>query len=235
MLATLPALLASLTLHNDVLQGDPLVPLAAVPEKSAVVHGRSLATYSWLPGNPEAVYGVPYHSGLAHTHGGKKALIIKFKQTGASCTDCSTVMSDSDLDSVVAAGNASLYANSYGKAWLAVVTVVPTVVTVDPGLNFFRKIDAVRQKAYELSTTYNYELFDFDLIWKRKESSESAGGSAVVLGAGARSRGGGSAGRSGANEAPGAGGPPNSQRRSRLSMAGAVESAMRQALHRRPP
>ena len=45
----------------------------------------------------------------------------------------------------------------------------------------------------------------------------------------------GSAGRAGANEAPGAGGPPNSQRRSRLSMAGAVESAMRQALHRRPP
>lgn len=164
--------------------------LSRVVSDRAPVHGRSGSerTYAWL-GNAEAVYSVPYDPSLAHTHGGKTVLIVKYRTAGSTCDtdgdyaytfeECANVISDEDLQAMVAAGNASLYANSYGKAWLSTVTVVPSVLDVGSNTWFYDVVDNVREAAYAASSAYLYTNFDFDLIFKRVGDGQSAGGSAV--------------------------------------------------------
>ena len=101
-------------------------------------------TYSWGAAKD---YSVAFDESLAHTHGGKTVLVTRYKPTGVSCDGCDTVMPAAELSEIMASGNRSIVAMSYGATWIESWTVVPGVLAVDSG-NFFVEIDNIREAAY---------------------------------------------------------------------------------------
>ena len=136
---------------------------------------RRLNTYSW---GAEKSYSYS-HASSTHTLGGKKVLIMRYKQSSSSCSNCDTVISDEDLNYIVDAGKKFISENSYGKATLSQVDVVPGILSIDTNGNFFKDIDACREAAYALG--YDFTNYEFDLAWGAADGGPT-GGSATVGG-----------------------------------------------------
>ena len=134
---------------------------------------RRLETYSW---GPAKQYSVDWSADHSHTLGGKTAVITRYSLTGEADCGNPCVISDADLDEIVQAGDEFIRANSYGKTWLEKVDYAPNV-KVQPG-NFFEEIDRVREAVHASNATFDFDNYDFDLVWKDKGSG-AAGGSAI--------------------------------------------------------
>ena len=129
-------------------------------------------TYSW---GAKKIYSYT-HATSTHTLGHLKVLIMRYKQSSSSCSNCDTVISDEDLNYILDAGKQFISENSYGKAALTQIVVVPGTLSISTDGNFFTDIDACREAAYALG--YDYSNFDFDLVW-RAANDGPTGGSAV--------------------------------------------------------
>ena len=132
------------------------------------------SSYSW---GAEKKYSAAFTSDRGHTLGNKSVLVIKFLPAGSTCDGgCNPdVISDADLQQILDAGKTFISANSYGKASISVVDVVPSVLTISEG-NFFATIDNAREAAY--AAGYDFQNYDFDMIWKDSNGG-SIGGSAI--------------------------------------------------------
>ena len=137
------------------------------------------ARYSW--GAPK-LYTTPFTQDRASNLGGKTLLVVRFKVAGQACTggckaaDVDAVISDAEIKEITDFGDAFIRANSYGKAWIEKVTVVPVTLEIAVG-HFYQIVDRVREKAH--AAGYDFADYDFDTHWKRSTDGEGMGGSAV--------------------------------------------------------
>ena len=106
----------------------PAARARAQQQQHSRTRRNGVETYSW---GASKLYSTPFTDGRASTLGGKTLLVVRFKVLGAKCTgncntaDVDTVISDADIKEITDYGNEFIRANSYGKAWLKGVAVMP--------------------------------------------------------------------------------------------------------------